>query len=336
MKWNPNDIGQLPARLKQSPVRCFLLHGNDASRQQAVGADIVAHLKNLHKDLEHQRLDAGAVAKGNPFLGDLLASGSLFGGVSLYDITGAGETFREVLEAADLGRTSHFLLIRVDESLTKTSKFGQWAEKEPAIAIIGCYAPEMGDMAAMLRHEASNVGLVLERDAAAYLAGQMAGDSMAVRMEMEKLLLFKGGPGNVSLEDVKQAVPSYEHDSADALLSALLRRDMARLTHQLNLLEAEQTSAVSVHRQLAGNVLRLIAVRQALDAGMGMEQAAMKARPPFFFKQQDLLKATMRGWSLQDLTSLMQSLLAMEADVKMNASQAYAMLLHKLAQPQAA
>jgi DNA polymerase-3 subunit delta len=336
MKWNPNDITQLPAKLKQSPIRCFLLHGNDSSRQQAVGADIIAHLKNLHKDLEHQRLEANAVAKGNPFLGDLLASGSLFGGTSLYDINGAGESFREVLEEANLEKTSHFLLIRVDESLTKTSKFGQWAEKAPAVAIIGCYAPELGDMAAMLRHEAANVGLMLEKDAASYLAAQMAGDSMAVRMEMEKLLLYKGGPGNVTLEDVKSAVPSYEHESADKLLAALLRRDGRMLAHQLNLLEAEQTSGAMVHRLMAGNVMRLIAVRQALDGGLPMEQAAMKARPPFFFKQQDLLKATMRDWPLQELTRLMQGLLAMEGNVKMNASHAYALLLHTLAQPNAA
>ena len=71
---------------------------------------------------------------------------------------------------------------------------------------------------------------------------------------------------------------------------------------------------------LASSLLRLYALRTAVDAGAPVMQAIKELRPPVFFKQQDTLAAQVRGWSAHDVTVVLRELNAVLKETRLKAA----------------
>ncbi len=328
MKLTPNQIiARLPALLSaKPPVRVFLLFGNDESRANACQQDILTHLpKHLKAPMESMQFAASALIEGEPHLKDELGSSSLLGDVTLYRIGDVDDKFLPLLQAQDFTRTEHFVLLQA-ESLTAKSPLRLWAESHPQAVALGCYAEEGANLRQAVIQAMEGVGLRHSPPVLDALASALSGDLMLLKQEVEKLRIYMGDDLNVTLDDVAACISGYAQEELDALLNAVILRQPAAIQTSLMVLEAQKQPAVQIIRSLLLFFLRLLAVRDALDGGMGADGALMKARPPFFFKQAPIIKQGLPRWPMVEIKQMISRLRTLERDSKLNGGQDFALI----------
>jgi DNA polymerase-3 subunit delta len=113
--------------------------------------------------------------------------------------------------------------------------------------------------------------------ALAFFADQVEGNLLAAQQEIVKLGLLHG-PGELAFEQIETAVLDVARYDVFKLGEAVLAGQVARTLRMLEGLRAEGTAAVLVHFTLAGDILALKRVRDAVTAGQPMPVALRENR----------------------------------------------------------
>ena len=115
------------------------------------------------------------------------------------------------------------------------------------------------------------------RKALAFFADQVEGNLLAAQQEVAKLGLLHGA-GELSFEQIEAAVLRVARYDVFKLGEAVLAGQVARTLRMLDGLQAEGEAPVLVHYTLAGDILALKRVRDALDAGRPLPLALRENR----------------------------------------------------------
>ena len=113
--------------------------------------------------------------------------------------------------------------------------------------------------------------------ALAFFADQVEGNLLAAHQEIVKLGLLHG-PGEIGFEQIEAAVLDVARYDVFKLGEAVLAGQVARTLRMLDGLQAEGEAAVLVHYTLAGDILALKRVKNALSDGRPMPLALRENR----------------------------------------------------------
>ncbi|MEW6562324.1 MAG: DNA polymerase III subunit delta [Pseudomonadota bacterium] len=120
-------------------------------------------------------------------------------------------------------------------------------------------------------------GQSADRDTLAFLAAKVEGNLLAAWQEIQKLALLYPA-GNLSFDQVKDAVMDVARYDIYKLSEAMLTGDVARFAHILDGLRAEGTAHVLVLWALTEDIRALAKVGQALRQGANPTTALREAR----------------------------------------------------------
>lgn len=135
-------------------------------------------------------------------------------------------------------------------------------------AVLALFAPRPDELPRWLRRRASERGLELDADALALLAERVEGNLEAAAGELEKLVLYNGGPGgSLSGDDVLAAVGDQARFSVFDLAEAALARDPERTARAVAALRSEGAEILPVVGALAREVRLLIALQYRIRQG---------------------------------------------------------------------
>ena len=132
-------------------------------------------------------------------------------------------------------------------------------ERERNAAAIQCYPDSAKDIAQLIDAEISAANLSIALDAKAFLASQLGHDRLSTRSEIEKLVLYAHGAGEITLDHVAAIVCDASNliagEAADAAfdgrfpaLDASLRHIFAGASDYHALLAAALRHALDLHR----------------------------------------------------------------------------------------
>lgn len=108
-------------------------------------------------------------------------------------------------------------------------------------------------------------GLEMDESVRDAFLARVGSDTRMILREVEKLSLYRGGPGRIAAADI-EAVTSVSRDAeAWDLTDALGERDRGKLTRALRRLEEQGESAIKLSAMLDGRMRDLIVLRAALD-----------------------------------------------------------------------
>jgi DNA polymerase III subunit delta len=114
--------------------------------------------------------------------------------------------------------------------------------------------------------------------ALAFFADQVEGNLLAAHQEVVKLGLLHGAEAELTFEQIEAAVLNVARYDVFKLGEAMLAGQVARTLRMLDGLQAEGESAVLVHYTLAGDILALGRVKDALRAGRPLPMALRENR----------------------------------------------------------
>jgi len=263
----------------------ILVYGPDRGLVRERAEALVEHAAgDRHDPFQVARL-SGADIKADPArLGDEAASMSLTGGrraVWVQDVTDAAADPFKALLAAPPGDA---LVVAEAAALGPRSTLRRAFEGARRGAAVACYEDDARSLSGVIRETLREHGLNPAPDALQFLIGHLGSDRLVSRRELEKLALYKGAPGEVTLDDAVAAVGDSGAVSLDAVAYATGGGDQAALDTALNRVFNEGENPVAVLRAASRHFQRLHLAAAMVHKGEAADQAMKALRPPVIFK----------------------------------------------------
>ncbi len=242
------------------------------------------------------------------------SAASLMGGRRVVRLREAGDSAVKSVERVLAAGVDALVVLEAGD-LTAKSKLRALVEKHPEAVAIACYAIEPGRLPRVVTERLAAEGVAIEADAAAWVAGHIAGEEGAVRQAVELLVLYAGAEKRLALADVSAALADGGESSMQEAIDAALLGDAAGADRAITLSFEEGVSPVAVVRVFLGELMRLRVLADAVGAG-GAAAAVSAARPPVFFKRAPVVTKALTLWSAAALSEAIKAGLAAEVACK--------------------
>jgi len=300
-------------------VRAILLFGPDAGLIRERAKTLVEHFADADDPFAVTELTGDALRKDGALLSDAANAMSLMGSAAVVNVRdvadGAAPNVEEWLEA---GAGVHPAIFEAGE-LAPRSKLRSLFEARADTAAIGCYPDEGRDLAGIVREQLAAAGVRLDNDAFPLLLARLGTDRLAVRQELDKLILYAGGPGNdtvITGADIDAAIGDAKTASLDDIAFAVAGGDQAALGSAMDRAFSEGAHAVAVIRAVQRHLDRLHQAKSQAAKDGNLQGAIKKLRPPVFFKMSGAFESQARAWAPADLARALTLLLETERDCK--------------------
>jgi DNA polymerase III subunit delta len=277
----------------------YLIFGTDAGLVTERARKIVSRAVSDPKDpFQLVRIGGDELANDPLLLADEANTIPLFGGRRAIVVESQGKTFVAACEPV-LGAPPRDCTIVIEAgALKKDAPLRTLCEREKNAAAIQCYPDSAHDITQLIDAEVSGAGLSIAQDAKAFLASQLGQDRLSTRSELEKLMLYAHGAGEITLDHVAAIVCDASNLIANEAAEAAFDGGFAALDANLRHIFA---GASDYHALLAA------ALRHALDLHRARRDADDGPREGFGFagarfgQQKEAFERHLRAWTQPDL-----------------------------------
>ena len=318
MKLSGRQIGAFLRNPPPPGLLAVVLYGPDEGlvreRARLLGGMIVEDMQDPFRVAAL----SGSDLKADPaLLADEAAAISLTGGKRLVRLRSAGDDCTPALQTALDGPAADALIVVEAGELSPRSALRRLAESHSRAAALPCYADDGDTVSRLVEHAVRSVGAKIEPDALAFASNHLGNDRMATRMEAEKLALYAGEGGAVTLEDAVACIGDSALLSLDDIAFAVGAGDLSALSAALDRAAAETTAPVSILRAAGRHFQRLDTVQSLVAAGQTDAGTAMnRLRPPVFFRRRDAFGRQLRRWPQSRILAAIARLNRAEIDCK--------------------
>ncbi|HLJ64823.1 MAG TPA: DNA polymerase III subunit delta [Stellaceae bacterium] len=313
-----------PARLVSflrspgSDHRAVLIYGADAGLVRE-RADTLARAVSpeLNDPFRVSELSAAAILADRARLHDEAASQSLTGGRRLVRVREAGDAASAVLERylADPPKGEALVLVEAGE-LAKKSSLRRLFENHALGVAIACYADGDRERQALVREVMGAHAITITPDAVDYLAGELGEHRGVSRQELEKLALYAGDEGRVTVSEARALIGDGTGVTPEDIVFAAAEGEVRDLVHAMSRAFHEGQAAVALVRAALRHFQRLHLAASHLAAGASPEEAIRALRPPVFALLQERFKQQLRHWPPRRLVQALDLLLEAERNTK--------------------
>ncbi len=303
---------QLTAQLERGLQPVYLLHGDDPLLVLEAADAIRA--KALTSGYDEREVLTAIAGFDWGQLAESSCNMSLFGGRKVIDLRiPTGKPGREGSQAlqAYCQRLSpdNLLLVTLPELDWKDEKSAWVMALSQAGAMVKLTAPPIGELpgwiAGRLRHQHQKAG----REALTFMAERVEGNLLAAHQEIQKLgLLYP--QGELSFEQIRDAVLNVARYSLDDLRDALLAGDLSRYARTLQGLQQEGEAIPLVLWALSEDVRALTILREGVDQGKSLDGLLKTAK--VWGNRQGAIRSALQRLNLQTLKTAMQQLMQVD------------------------
>ena len=299
-------------------ARAALIYGPDAGRVRERAATLARALGADPKDAFRVTELAPATLGDDP---DLLAAEvgqmTMFGGTRLIRVRDAGDALGTLFQRffKMKGRGEGFVLVEAGP-LTVRSTLRRAFEAATDAVAIACYPDTVRDLRALVGEVMARHRIRLDPEAAAWLVDHLGADRGVSRGELEKLALYAGDGGSVTIDAAALLIGDSAALEMDDVVLGATSGDTAALERALDRLFAEGESPVTVLRAAQRHVTRLHAAATRVDEGASEEEALGALRPQPVFRVADRMRLQLRHWPPRRARAALSLLLDAEINAK--------------------
>ena len=302
-------------------VRGFLFFGSDALQISARAEALAALLaKNAGPDAEVIRLHDTDAAAIPDRLATELQTSSLFGGTKIVWLTALpAKAHTAVLEAVAKPIQDAFLIAQAPD-LKKSHKLAQVFEDAAYLAAISCYGEDRDSVIAAVRQHVSSLGCEIDPEAAALVASRCDFSALLARSEAEKLVTYAGPARRITSAEAEDCLIDQQTSGLSEIIDHALNGEGREAILAFERFMAVEQNVVPIFVVLSSTLLRLHALRTAVDVGAPVMQAIKELRPPVFFKQQDALAGQVRKWTAPAISAVLQDFNAVLRETRLKSA----------------
>lgn len=313
--------GKAEAFLKSpnESVRAILLFGPDSGLASERAKNLLARFSDDEDPFGITQLNAEALKKDGAVLADSSNAMSLMGSKPVIHVRDATDGIVGIVQDwLNAGAGMQPAVFEAGE-LSPRSKLRSLFEKRDDAAAIGCYADAGRDLAGIIREHMANNGVSISRDALPVLVQRLGTDRLAIRQELDKLVMYAGGPGSeteISIQDVEECCGDIKAASLDDIAFAVAGGDQQRFGISFERAISEGVTIHAILRAVQRHFDRLHQVNAAAAESGSVADAVKRLRPPVFYKEVDAMVSQGNRWSVDDLGRGLRLLIQTERECK--------------------
>ena len=324
--------GQAQQFAKSPPEDCcaVLVYGSDVGLvSELCGQVAKAFAGRVEPAGEIIRMDDADLEQESDRLTIELQTLPMFGGPKVVRATMGRRINAAALKAIlDDGPPAAHLVVEAG-NLRPTDAARKAFESHGWSAALACYSDDERDLSGLISDMVAAAGRTIERDASAALLERLGADRALSRGEIEKLILYVGEAGSITIQDVDAIVGDASELATDQIVAAAAQGDARVATRELDRSVAGGDSPQMIIAAMQRHFRRLHRLRSAMDQGKSFDDAARQLRPPIFFKQRQQVAAECRIWPTRRLQTALQRISEMAKMARRN-SQLEATLAERL------
>jgi DNA polymerase-3 subunit delta len=241
------------------------------------------------------------------------------GGRKVILIRDVGDKQAPAFEAA-LATKGDALIIATGGDLNGRSKLRTLAEKHSEAAAVACYIPDAAARGPALEAALRAAGISIARDALTLAAGRLGGESGALADAAERLVLYAGPNGSITIADIDAVLDDQGTASMHDAIDAALAGNARAADHAISLAIDEGAAAVAIIRVLLSELSGLRLMAEAVARGASPRDAIASRRPPVFFRRQAAVIKAATHWREPAIIAAIERVLRAEADCKRTGS----------------
>lgn len=315
--------GELQNQLKAAKPSCshFLFFGPDAGQVRELAKTFSQKFVTDPDDpFSVTRLTGGEIKSDGAVLHDAAFSLALTGGDCVIIVGEATDATTAALEDVFSSTSPSWPIIVEAGELSPRSKLRKLFEGRKDAAAFGCYSEEGRNLEKVVADICQEFGLTISPDAQALLAGNLGGDRMVVRREVEKLCLYaledQDRSGRIEFESARRCIGDSRESSIDVIVDAVGEGRQRGVGDGLDKAFSEGVSAIAVIRAVQRHFQRLQLVNAFLSSGMTRDRALGQLRPPVFFKRKESFLRQASRWNGKRLDWALGIITQCEVDCK--------------------
>ncbi|HTH97149.1 MAG TPA: DNA polymerase III subunit delta [Stellaceae bacterium] len=261
-------------------------------------------------------LNGDAIKSDPARLSDEATAISLMGGRRAIRVRDCGDVIAKTVEYLLGQPTGDSLTILEAGSLEAKSALRKLCENDARAVAIACYADGPRELAETMRESFGRHRVSIDKDAADFLVAHLGGDRMVTRQELEKLCLYAGEGGRLTLADVAASIDNTSALALDDIVYDAFDGRIGPLSTGLDRLLREGEMPVTILRAALRHAQRLHLVGTETARGKPLDVAIQGLRPPIFFKLADRFRGQFRRFPIHRAQRATSLLLAAERDCK--------------------
>ncbi|WP_157014457.1 DNA polymerase III subunit delta [Mesorhizobium xinjiangense] len=259
------------------------------------------------------RLDAGEVESDIGRLHDEVRMVPLFGGKRLIWLRNAGshKALAGAVKALLADPPDDATILIEAGDLKKGTGLRGAVENAPAGMALPCYADDARSLEQLMESTFAEAGLNVSSDARLLLKSLLGGDRLAIRGELEKLVLYCRSQSRVEAEDVAACCGDIASASADTIVDAALIGNIDRMDAQIGRFTSSGAAPFLILSSAMRQFQTLSGMRHAVEAERrSVATVIASARPPIFFARRPVMERALQGWTSAAIASALDRLQA--------------------------
>ena len=282
-------------------IAAILIYGHDRGMINERSKSLAQrYVHDINDPFSVTSLDGDAIAKDTSLLIDSAAAMPPMGGLRLVRvdrISSNGLAACKNLLASPPPES--MVILSGDDDLTTKSALVKLFEQSDHAAAMGCYADNNQSLGQLAADLFKQYNIRADREVLAYITDHLGADRMASRSEIDKLVIFAGQDGHLTLENVQHALGDGASVSVNDAIHAAASGNMKTLSTTLARLEQNAIAGEQVLRSGQFYFQRLFRISAAMETGLPRDQAMNSVRPPVFFNEKRMVEGHLQHWSTQ-------------------------------------
>ncbi|MCB1937366.1 MAG: DNA polymerase III subunit delta [Nitrosomonas sp.] len=247
-------------------------------------AETTDHIRNKAREKgfsEHERFTVDTHFRWTDLL-NASNSQSLFGDRKIIDVRipsgkpgkEGGKALENYCQTLPQDAITLITLPRLD----KQSQSAKWFKTlESKGVMIPIYAMEQAQLPVWIKNRLALQQQSIDQETLLFIASQVEGNLLAAKQEIQKLALLYP-PGNLTFEQVKNAIFDVSRYDVYQLTDALIAANTVRYTRILNGLQSEGMALPLILTVVSEQIRQLIFLRKGLNQGIPANQLLKSAR----------------------------------------------------------
>ncbi len=232
----------------------------------------------------------------------------LFGGRRAVWVKAGSRNFAAAVEALTAAAPPDCRVVIEAGDLRRNAPLRAICERAKNAVALPCYVDDERSLALLIDDEMRTAGITISPDARAALLPLLGGDRLASRSELQKLVLYARGRGNVELADVMAVIADASTLELDELIDAAFAGRTGELEAQFAKTQVAGTSSGSIVSAALRQVAGLHRARLAIEDGTPSQQAVEGMQPFVHFSRKAAVEMALRTWSSERLERAMGQL----------------------------
>lgn len=251
-------------------------------------------------------------------LADELFAFNMLGGARLVRLDADSETVGKLVAeiyGSETKPEAYLLIIGGD--LPPRSALRQLFEQRADLASLPCYRDEGYQLDGMIQQAFREAKIQYEREVLDYLSSHMGNDRQVTRSELEKIVLYVGDSGKLTMEEAMALIGNSAELTLDDLSMAVADGSLRKVEEILHKLLREATAPVQIIRSLQRYFQRLHLMSCTMQRDRSSADQVIEAqKPKVFYKLVPVLRRQLGFWRRDVLEKALLLLTAAEKACK--------------------